>query len=104
MRLSISKSKNATSLYVIKSLIIDGKRTSKVVEKLGTLSDLEKKLSNKDPIEWAKKHIKELNKNEKDNNVEIIAKFSDPNKFQEILKFFSMVDTFFYKIFTTIWD
>ena len=77
MRLSISKSKNATSLYVIKSLIIDGKRTSKVVEKLGTLSDLEKKLSNKDPIEWAKKHIKELNKNEKDNNVEIIAKFSE---------------------------
>ena len=86
MRLSISKSKNATSLYVIKSLIIDGKRTSKVVEKLGTLSDLEKKLSNKDPIEWAKKHIKELNKNEKDNNVEIIAKFSESKQIPRDIK------------------
>ena len=36
MMLKITKSKNATSLYVIKSYYRNGVRTSKIVEKLGT--------------------------------------------------------------------
>ena len=36
MRLKITKSKNAQSLYVIKSYRDNGKNTSKIVEKLGT--------------------------------------------------------------------
>ena len=36
MRLQIVKSKNAASLYVVKSIFENGKRSSKVVEKLGT--------------------------------------------------------------------
>jgi hypothetical protein len=55
MRLSISKSKNSTSLYIIKSTYENGVRSSKVVEKLGTVKDLSKKLNGQDPIEWAKK-------------------------------------------------
>ncbi|MDY3929852.1 MAG: hypothetical protein SOZ34_10900 [Clostridia bacterium] len=35
MRLSVSKSKNATSFFVIRSIYSGGKRTSEVVEKLG---------------------------------------------------------------------
>ena len=77
MRLSISKSKNSTSLYVIKSLTINGKRTSKVFEKLGTINELNKKLNGRDPIEWAKEYIAELTKKEKENKIEIIAKFSE---------------------------
>jgi transposase len=76
MRLKISKSKNAASLYVIKDIYSNGKRTSKIVEKLGTLAELQKRLNGEDPIEWAKKHIAELNEKEKRNAVEIIAKFS----------------------------
>ena len=34
MRLQISKSKNASSLYVTKSIYVNGVSTSKVVEKL----------------------------------------------------------------------
>ena len=35
MRLTITKSKNSESFFVIKSVTINGKRTSKVIEKLG---------------------------------------------------------------------
>ena len=47
MRLSISKSKNSTSLYVIKSVYENGKHTTKVVEKLGTVKELEEKINGK---------------------------------------------------------
>jgi len=76
MRLKITKSKNAASLYVIKSLYNNGVRTSKIVEKLGTVSELSKKLDGQDPIEWAKKYIEELNRREKEENLEIIARYS----------------------------
>lgn len=76
MRLSISKSKNSTSLYVIKSIYENGVRTTKIVEKLGTTKELESKLNGQDPIEWAKKYIEELNKKEKEDKRDIIVKYS----------------------------
>lgn len=76
MKLTISKSKNSASLYVAKSMYVKGTRTSKIVEKLGTYDDLKKKLNGQDPIEWAKKYIDELNKKEKDENREVIVKYS----------------------------
>ena len=56
MRLYFSKSKNATSLYVIKDIVEGNKWTTKIVEKLGTLKDLEEKLNGQDSIEWAEKY------------------------------------------------
>lgn len=76
MRLSISKSKNAKSLYVIKSIFKNGKRTTKIVEKLGTFQELQEKLNGADPIEWAKKYIEELNEKEKLDQQEILVKYS----------------------------
>ena len=76
MRLKITKSKNAASLYVIKDVIRNGKRTTKIVEKLGTLDDLKKKLKNEDPIEWSKKYIKNLNDQEKIHTRKIIIEKS----------------------------
>ena len=76
MRLMISKSKNAQSLYVIKSVFVDGKRTTKVVEKLGTYDCLLEKLGGQDPIEWAKQYVKELNEQEKKNNEDVLIRFS----------------------------
>lgn len=76
MRLSLSKSKNATSLYVIKDVIEENKRTTKIVEKLGTVKELEEKLNGQDPIEWAKKYIEELNEKEKEDKREVIVKYS----------------------------
>ena len=79
MRLQISRSKNAASLYVIKTIYTDGKEHTKIVEKLGTYAELEKKLNGQDPIEWAKKYIEELNQKEKEESREVIVKYS-PSK------------------------
>lgn len=77
MRLSYSKSKNAKSLYVIKDYTENNKRTTKVVEKLGTIKELEEKLDGQDPIEWAKNYVAKLNEEEKNAlEPDIIAKFS----------------------------
>ena len=38
--------------YVVKSVYENGKRTSKVVEQLGTYDELFKKPDGKDPIVW----------------------------------------------------
>ncbi len=80
MRLKISKSKNSTSLYVIKTIYIDGKEHTKTVEKLGTVVNLERKLNGQDPIEWAKQYIEELNKKEKEATQDVILKFSPIKK------------------------
>lgn len=76
MRLSISKSKNSTSLYVIKSTYENGVHSSKTVEKLGTVKELSKKLNGEDPFEWAKKYIEELNRKEKEAAHEVLVKYS----------------------------
>lgn len=76
MRLQIVKSKNAASLYVVKSIFENGRRSSKVVEKLGTYADLTKALDGKDPIEWAKKYVDELNKKENEQKRDVLVKYS----------------------------
>jgi hypothetical protein len=72
----MSKSKNSTSLYVLKSTYNNGFRSTKIVEKLGTVEELSKKLNGRDPIEWAKEHIAELNRLEKEEKREVMAKYS----------------------------
>ena len=76
LKLTISKSKNSTSLYVAKSMYVNGTRTSKIIEKLGTVAELKEKLNGEDPIEWAKKYIEELNKKEKEENREVLVRYS----------------------------
>ena len=76
MRLNINKSKNATCFYVIKSVTIDGKRTSKVIEKLGNLEEVKIKAKGKDPYLWANEYVKLLNKEEKENKDDVLVKFS----------------------------
>ena len=76
IRLGMSKSKNSTSLYVIKSTYINGVHSTKIVEKLGTYADLEKKLNGEDPVDWAKRYIEELNNKEKEEKREVLVKYS----------------------------
>lgn len=81
MRLQIVKSKNAQSLYVVKSIYHNKKRTNKVIEKLGTYENL-KKVLNEDPIVWAKKYVDELNLKEKEGTRDVLVKYS-PTKIIE---------------------
>lgn len=83
MRLQISKSKNAASLYVTKSIYVNGVHTSKVVEKLGTYAELEKKLNGEDPIEWAKAYVAELTKKEKEEKREVMVRYSPAKQIEK---------------------
>ena len=76
MHLGMSKSKNSTSLYVLKSTYENGFHSTKIVEKLGTVEELAEKLDGQDPVEWAKRHIEDLNKLEKQDKHEVTAKYS----------------------------
>ena len=76
MRLSISRSKNSVSLYVIESTYKNGVRSSRVVEKLGTVAKLKEELGGRDPIEWAEEYIAGLNKKEREGKREILIKYS----------------------------
>ena len=77
MRLKVTKSKNAASLYVIKSVYNSKTQSnsSKIVEKLGTEIELREKLNGADPYEWAKEYIKRLNEEEKEQTRKILVPF-----------------------------
>lgn len=75
MRLKITKSKNAESWYVIKSTYENGKHSSKVVEKLGTLEEVKVKAGSQDPLLWANEYIQKLNDAEKENSRKIMIPF-----------------------------
>ena len=74
MRLKITKTKNSESFYVITDIKRNGKRTTKIVEKLGTLKQLNKQLNGENPYIWAKKYVDELNKKEREGKREILIK------------------------------
>lgn len=77
MRLKVTKSKNAASLYVIKSVYNPKTQSnsSKIVEKLGTEIELRKRLNGADPYEWANAYIKELNQKEKELTRKVLVPF-----------------------------
>jgi transposase len=74
MRLKVSRSKNAASFYVTKTVYIDKKEKTITVEKLGTEDELRKKLNGQDPYVWAKDYIDKLNKKEQEENRQVIIK------------------------------
>ena len=100
MRLQIVKSKNAQSLYVVKTVYNNKKRTNKVVEKLGTYENLKKTLYPNEPIEWAKKYVEELNKQEQEGTRNIIVKYN-PTKIieKDVQKLFNGGYLFLEKIY-----
>lgn len=72
MKLNIKKSGRFTYLYAAKSYRDhNGKSTTKVVEKFGTVEGLRKTLKGEDPIEWAQKRVDEMTANDKAERAEI---------------------------------
>lgn len=62
MRLKISKSKNTTLFYIIKDYTKDGKRSTKIVKRLGNLHDVKIMAGNRDYNLWLKEYIADYNK------------------------------------------
>lgn len=76
MRLSEKKSGNRSRFYVIRSIMRDGKRSSEVVEKLGTAEEIKQKYNCADAKAWAKKHVEELNEKENLNVHRVLIPFN----------------------------
>lgn len=74
MRLKVSRSKNAASFYVTKTVYIDKKERTITVEKLGTEKELREKLNGADPYEWAKNYVAQLNKKEQEESRQVLIK------------------------------
>lgn len=70
MFISVTKSKNVSLYYLSKNIYKDGKRTSAIVEKFGTIDDLKKRANGMDPILWAKEYAKQKTFEEKHNTIE----------------------------------
>lgn len=76
MKLTFSKSKNSTSLYIQKSFRKNGKSTSKIVKKLGTMEELlpQHNNSEEEVIAWGKRIAKKMTEEEKrDKDVVLIS-------------------------------
>ena len=78
MRLKTSKSKNAMLYYIIKDYTnIDGKRTTKIYEKLGNQVQVEQRFGKEDTINKIKNYINKLNNEDKE---ELLKREYNPNK------------------------
>jgi transposase len=76
MRVKESKSKNSTSLSIIKSTYENGKRSSKIVEKLGNLEKIAVEHPDIDPRIWADLRAKELTDLEQKTNRQVLVAYS----------------------------
>lgn len=82
MRLNISKYKNAEQLYIIKSIRINKKSTTKIVAKLGSMDSLLPKFDNdrNKVVEWANNEATRLTNLEKDECLNVTVNFSEEKK------------------------
>lgn len=77
MTLQLKKSGSHTYLYAIKSFRKeDGRCTTKVVEKFGTVEELREKLGGEDPIEWARARVAEMTAAEKEENRNVVVEYN----------------------------
>lgn len=82
MRLNIVKSKNAEQLYIIKSIRKDGKSTTRIMKKLGTMASLLPKFDyDRDRvIAWAKNEASNLTALENEGKVSVDVSFNELNQ------------------------
>ena len=74
MRLKISKSKNTTLFYIIKDYTKNGKRSTKIVKRIGNLEDIKIMAGNQDYKVWLKEYVKDYNETHYKSETIIIKK------------------------------
>ena len=95
MRLGYSKSKNTIQFYVMKDTIKNGKRSTKIVKKLGNLQTVTKKANGQDPYVWAKKYIEDLNLQEQHKTRTIMIQKSQNKLIKKMFKILLTVVIYF---------
>jgi transposase len=83
LRLTISRSKNSASYYVIKTVYINGKEKTEIVEKLGTETELRERLDGADPEQWARNYVAELNKKEQEETRPVLLTFQQSRQIEK---------------------
>ena len=76
MKVSVSKSKNQTIYYLSKSVWINGKSTTKTIEKIGSEDELLKVCGDLTALEWAKQYAAKRSAEEKASKKDIMIKYS----------------------------
>ena len=84
MKVSVSKSKNQTIYYLSKSVWIDGKSTTKTIEKIGSEDELLKVCGELSPLEWAKQYDAKRSSEEKASKKDIILKYSSSTLIKKV--------------------
>lgn len=79
MRIKKTISKNFEFYYIIKDINRGGKRTTKIVEKLGKIDDIKNRANGEDPFIWLNNYVNKLTIEEKEGSREIIKTYS-PNR------------------------
>ncbi len=74
MRLKISKSKNTILFYIIKDYTKNGKRSTKIVKRIGNLKDVKTMAGDMDYKEWLKEYVRDFNEKQGRNEVVLIKK------------------------------
>lgn len=80
MKVSVSKSKNVTIYYLSKSVRVNGKTTTKTLEKIGSYNEIKKICGEMEPLEWAKQYAAKRSAEERASKQDIIIKFSSSSR------------------------
>ncbi len=100
MKLYIYNSKTNTTFYMVKAYRTnEGKSTSKIIEKLGTLEEVKKKANGEDPIVWAKKYVEEKTNEENENKGIYYEKLVEGKELSSEQKIYNLGHIFLRKIF-----
>lgn len=103
MRIRATKTKNTIQYAIIYDVFINGKRTTKAYENLGTLDKIRLKSNNEDPLVWLKMYVNKLNQQIKTESLPVLLK-KMPNKRieKDILSTFNggylFLQTIYYKL------
>ena len=76
MKLTCSGSKNSPKYYIQKTVRINGKSTTKTIEKLGGFDELKQRFCEVEPITKAKDYVKKLTLDEKNERKIILIQYS----------------------------
>ena len=83
MKVSVSKSKNTTIYYLSKSVRINGKVTTKTIEKIGSYDEIKKICGDMEPLEWAKQYAAKRSAEERNSKKDIIIKYSSSSRIEK---------------------
>ena len=87
MRIRMTKTKNTEQYAIIYDVNINGKRTTKIYENLGTIDKIKLRSNNEEPLDWLKKYVNILNKKIKEESLPIILKKSPTKKLEKNKKY-----------------